>query len=117
MGLKGTRDFQPSFFSHQKYPPWTLIHILIFFIFSFKFVDFFQLRFVSLLHHAAGSKILLLHNAAGSQIVPLHHAAGSQVLPLHDAAGSKILPPHDASGSQFGSGESNLKTLEESLGP
>jgi hypothetical protein len=37
-------------------------------------------------------------------------------LPLHDAAGSQILPPHDAAGSQFGSGESSLKTLEDSLG-
>ncbi len=58
-----------------------------------------------------------LHHAAGSQISPLHFAAGSQILPLHDAAGSQILPPHDAAGSQFGSGESSLKTLEDSLGP
>jgi hypothetical protein len=32
-------------------------------------------------------------------------------------AGSRILPPHDAAGSQFGSGESSIKTLEDSLGP
>jgi hypothetical protein len=36
---------------------------------------------------------------------------------LHDAAGSQILPPHDAAGSQFDSGESSLKTLEDSLDP
>jgi hypothetical protein len=30
---------------------------------------------------------------------------------------SQILPPHDAAGSQFGSAESSLKTLEDSLGP
>jgi hypothetical protein len=61
--------------------------------------------------------IIPLHDAAGSQIFLLHFAAGSQILPLHDAAGSQILPPHDAAGSQFGSGESSLKTLEDSLGP
>jgi hypothetical protein len=36
---------------------------------------------------------------------------------LHDAARSQIIPPHDAAGSQFGSEESSLKTLEDSLGP
>jgi hypothetical protein len=41
----------------------------------------------------------------------------AEIFPLHDAAGSQILPPHDAAGSQFGSGESSLKTLENSLGP
>jgi hypothetical protein len=41
----------------------------------------------------------------------------SQIFPLHDTVGSQILPPHDAAGSQFGSGESSLKTLEDSLGP
>ncbi len=58
-----------------------------------------------------------LHDAAGSQIPPLHYAAGRQILPLYNAAGSQILLPHDAAGSQFGSGESSLKTLEDSLGP
>jgi hypothetical protein len=42
-------------------------------------VELFELKFDSLLHHAAGS-----------QISPLHYAAGSQISPLHDAAGSKI---------------------------
>jgi hypothetical protein len=64
-----------------------------------------------------GSQISPLHFAAGSQIFPQHYAAGIQILPLHDAAGSQILPPHDAAGSQFGSGESSLKTREDSLGP
>ncbi len=35
---------------------------------------------------------------------------------MHYAAGSQILPPHNAAGSLFGSGESSLKTLEDSLG-
>jgi hypothetical protein len=61
--------------------------------------------------------IFLLHNAAGIKTFPLHFAAGSQILLLNNAARSQILPPHDAGGSQFGSGESSLKTLEDSLGP
>jgi hypothetical protein len=71
----------------------------------------------SLLHLALESQILLLQNAAESQILPPYDAAGSQILPLDDAAGSQILPLHDAAGSQFGSGESSLKSLEDSLGP
>ncbi len=50
-----------------------------------------------------------------AEIFPLHNEAGSQILLLHDAAGSQILLPHVAAGSQFGSGESSLKTLENSL--
>jgi hypothetical protein len=50
-----------------------------------------------------------------AEIFPLHNEAGSQILPLHDAAGSQILLPLVAAGSQFGSGESSLKTLENSL--
>ncbi len=49
-------------------------------------------------------------------ISPLHDAA-VRFLPPHDTVGSQILPPHDAAGSQLGSGESSLKTLEDSLGP
>jgi hypothetical protein len=82
---------------------------------------------ISLLHFAVGSQILPLKYAAVSQILPLDFAAGNQILPLHDTArsqflllhdavGSQILPPHDAAGSQFGSGESSLKPLEDSLG-
>jgi hypothetical protein len=56
----------------------------------------------------------VLQNAAGRQIIPLHHAAGSQILPPQNALGSEILPLHDAAGSQFSSGESSLKTLEDS---
>jgi hypothetical protein len=63
------------------------------------------------------AEILPLHDAAGNQIFLLHFTSGSQILPLHDAAGSQIFPPHDAVGSQFGSGESSLKTMEDSLGP
>jgi hypothetical protein len=40
----------------------------------------------------------------------------AEIFPLHDLAGSQILPPHDAAESQFGSRESSLKTLEDSLG-
>ncbi len=69
------------------------------------------------LHDAAGSQIFLPHFALGSQILPLHDAAGSQISSLHFSAGSQILPLHDAVGSQFGSGESSLKTLGDSLGP
>ncbi len=58
-----------------------------------------------------------LHDAAVRFHLPLHDAAGSQILPPHNAAGSQILPLHDAVGSQFGSRESSLKTLEDSLGP
>jgi hypothetical protein len=58
-----------------------------------------------------------LHDAAVRFHLPLHDAAGSQILPPHNAAGSQILPPYHAAGSQFGSGESSLKTLEDSLGP
>jgi hypothetical protein len=61
------------------------------------------------------AEIFLLYNAAGSHIFLLRFAVGSEILPLHDAAGSQILPP--AAGSQFGSGQSSLKTLEDSLGP
>ncbi len=63
------------------------------------------------------AEIFPLHDAAGSQIFLLHFAVGSQILPLHHAARSQILPLHDAAGSQFGSRESSLKTLEDSLGP
>jgi hypothetical protein len=52
-----------------------------------------------------------------AEIFPLHDAAGSQTFLLNFAAGSQIFPLHDAVGSQFGSGESSLKTLEDSLGP
>jgi hypothetical protein len=55
------------------------------------------------------SEISPLHDAAGSQTFLLYFAAGSQISPLHYAAGSQIW--------QFGSGESSLKTLEDSLGP
>ncbi len=87
------------------------------------------MKFDSQLHDAAGSQIpplhyaarknksrlYILHDVAGSQMFPLHFAAGSQILSLYDAAGSQILLPHDAAGSHFGSGESSLKTLEDSL--
>ncbi len=72
---------------------------------------------ISPLHFAAWSQIFPLHDAVASQILPLHDAAGSQILQPHDAAGNQILPPHDGAGSQFGSGESSLKTLKDSLGP
>ncbi len=68
-------------------------------------------------HDAVESQILPLHDAAESQILPPHDAAENQILPLHDAAESQILPPHDAAESKFGSKESSLKTLEDSLGP
>ncbi len=66
--------------------------------------------------HAVGSQTFLLNFEAGSQIFPLHDAAASQILLLHDAAASQIFLLHDAAGNQFGSGESSLKTLEDSLG-
>jgi hypothetical protein len=50
-------------------------------------------------------------------ISPLHNAAVRFHTLLYDAAGSQILSLHDAAGSQFGSGESNLNTSEDSLGP
>jgi hypothetical protein len=84
--VKGTvaRDFPPFF--HQKYPPWTLIHILIFFFkFGSKFVELLQLKFDSPLYHAAGSQISQLHHAAGSQIFLLHFAAESCDSLLHFA--------------------------------
>jgi hypothetical protein len=82
-------------------------------------MELLELKSDSQLHDAAGSQISPLNfdDVAGSQIFPLHFAAGSQILPLYDAAGSQILLPHDAAGSQFGSRESSLKTLEDSLGP
>ncbi len=61
--------------------------------------------------------IYLLHDAAVRFNSPLHDAAESQILPPQDAVGSQILTPHDTAGSQFGSGESSLKTLEDSLDP
>jgi hypothetical protein len=56
--LKGkvARDFPPPFFFHQKYPPWTMIHILSFFKFGFEVVELLQLQFDSPLHHAEESQ-------------------------------------------------------------
>ncbi len=100
--LKGTveRDFAPPFFfiksTHRA--PWFISY---FFLFAFKFVELFELKFDSPLHDAAGSQISPLQCAAGSQILPLHFAAGSQISPLQCAAGSQILPMHFAAGSQI----------------
>jgi hypothetical protein len=77
--IKGTvaRDFPSPFFPSKVLYHWTLIHILRFFKFGFKFVEFLKLKG--------------LHHAAGSQISPLHYAVGSQIMPLHFAAGVKSL--------------------------
>ncbi len=89
--LKGTVawDFPPPFFFHQKYPPWTLFHILSFFEFAFNFVE---------------------HYAAGSQISPLHIAAGSKISPLYDAAGSQVNDCCRNLPAAWCSGESNFPT-------
>jgi hypothetical protein len=63
------------------------------------------------------AEIFPLHDAARSQIFPLHFSAGRCDSLLHLVAGSQILLLHDAVESQFGSRESSLKTLEDSLGP
>jgi hypothetical protein len=56
-------------FYHQLYPPWTLIDTLNFLSkFGFEFVELSELKFDSLLHYAAGSKIFSLHDATGSQV-------------------------------------------------
>jgi hypothetical protein len=92
VSLKGQyREILHLHFFHQKYTPWTLIHILSFFrIFSQKFVELLELKFNSLLHDAAGSQISPQHYEVGSQTSPLHFAAGSQISLLHDAAGSQV---------------------------
>ncbi len=83
--------FFTSVFFHQNFTPWTLIHILNFFEFGFKFTELFEFEFDSLLHHAAGSQISPLHDAAGSHGSPLHDATGSHVSPLHHAVGSQSM--------------------------
>ncbi len=71
LGFKGTvaRDFRPPFFFHQKYPPRILIHVqILFYLFGFRFVEFFELKVDSPLH-GVGRFDPLLHLAVGSQIL------------------------------------------------
>jgi hypothetical protein len=100
---------------------------------------------ISPLHFAPGSQISSLNDAAGSKVkdfcrnlptaqcsgVPYRPAAlccgemwlpaascsEELILPLQKVAGNQILSQPDAVGSQFCSGESNLKTFDDSLGP
>jgi hypothetical protein len=58
--------------------------------FGFKFVELFELKSDSMLHHAAGSQISPFHNAVRSQISPLQFTTESQISPMHDAAWSQV---------------------------
>jgi hypothetical protein len=80
-GDSGARFFRSRFF-HHKYPPGPLIHVLEFFQIYFHTHGVIELKFDSLLHHAAKSQILPLHGAAESQISPLHLTERSQVSDL-----------------------------------
>jgi hypothetical protein len=60
---------QLTFFSHQMYPPWTLIHILQFFFkFGLKFVELLELKSNLATVFCSGSHISPLHDAAAIQV-------------------------------------------------
>jgi hypothetical protein len=61
------RDFPTSFFS-SKVTTLDPDSYLKFFEFGLKFVELLELKFDSLMHHAAAGKTSPLHYTAGSQI-------------------------------------------------
>ncbi len=112
--------FSTSVFFHQKYPPWTLIHILSFFRICFQIRGVIIIKVWLPAASCSRESNLSAALCSGESNLAATFSAGSQISPLYDAAGSQVndycrnLPAAWCSGGSqilllhFAGGESNL---------